>query len=107
MHAPLPCRDALLTQTRRNSDTVAKPIFLSEPPMRRIATFAIALALATPALAALKPGTPITVTIAPAKAGGTVGLLLKMQNEQGVEIVTSGGPGQPPPDPDANRPAAP
>lgn len=59
------------------------------------------------AMEALKPGTPITVTIAPAKAGGTVGLLLKMQNEQGVEIVTSGGPGQPPPDPDANRPAAP
>ena len=55
------------------------------------------------AMEALKPGTVVTVTIAPAKAGGTVGLLLKMQNEQGVEIVTSGGPGQPPPDPDANR----
>ena len=70
MHAPLPCRDALLTQTRRNSDTVAKPIFLSEPPMRRIATFAIALALATPALAALKPGTPAPTFTAPAFLAG-------------------------------------
>lgn len=59
------------------------------------------------AMEALKPGTVVTVTIAPGKAGGTVGLLLRMQNEQGVEIVTSGGPGQPPPDPDAKLPSAP
>ncbi len=63
------------------------------------------------AMEALKPGTPITVTVAPAKAGGTVGLLVRLQNEKGEEIVTSGGPGQPQPDPDANRagaaPAAP
>jgi Family of unknown function (DUF6152) len=58
------------------------------------------------AMEALKPGTVVTVTIAPAKVGGTVGLLVRMQNEKGEEIVTSGGPGQPPPDPDANRAGA-
>ena len=38
--------------------------------MRRIATFAIALALATPALAALKPGTPAPTFTAPAFLAG-------------------------------------
>ncbi|PYS51574.1 MAG: hypothetical protein DMG13_18365 [Acidobacteria bacterium] len=42
---------------------------------------------------ALWPGTTITVTIAPSKAGGTVGLLLKAVNEKGEELVPGGGGG--------------
>ena len=45
---------------------------------------------------ALMPGTVITVTIAPSKAGGTVGLLLKAVNDKGEELVPGGGPGAPP-----------
>ena len=40
---------------------------------------------------ALKPGTPVMVTIAPSKAGGVVGLLLRVTTVDGVEVVTSGG----------------
>jgi hypothetical protein len=39
----------------------------------------------------LAPGTKITVTVAPARAGGTVVLLLKVVNEKGEELL-SGGP---------------
>jgi hypothetical protein len=39
---------------------------------------------------ALMPGTVITVTIAPSKAGGTVGLLRKAVNDKGEELVPGG-----------------
>jgi hypothetical protein len=53
---------------------------------------------------ALKPGTPVVVTIAPSKAGGVVGLLLRVTNAQGEEVVTSGGgAGGRQGDPDAGR----
>jgi hypothetical protein len=44
---------------------------------------------------ALKPGTTVKVTIAPSKAGGPVGLLLKVTNLAGEELVTDGGPAPP------------
>jgi hypothetical protein len=40
---------------------------------------------------ALAPGTKIIVTIAPSRAGGTTGLLLKVTDEKGEELL-SGGP---------------
>jgi hypothetical protein len=40
---------------------------------------------------ALAPGTKIVVTIAPSRAGGTTGLLLKVTDEKGEELL-SGGP---------------
>jgi hypothetical protein len=53
---------------------------------------------------ALKPGTPVMVTIAPSKAGGVVGLLLRVTTLQGEEVVTGGGgPGGRQADPDAGR----
>ena len=42
-------------------------------------------------LEALKPGTAVMVTIAPSKAGGLVGLLLRVGSLQGEELVTGGG----------------
>ncbi|MEP7310215.1 MAG: DUF6152 family protein [Acidobacteriota bacterium] len=42
-------------------------------------------------VAALAPGTKIVVTIAPARAGGTTGLLLKVTDEKGEELL-GGGP---------------
>ncbi len=42
---------------------------------------------------ALLPGTSITVTIAPSKAGGTVGLLVKAVDDKGEELVPGGGGG--------------
>ena len=44
---------------------------------------------------ALMPGTVITITIAPSKAGGTVGLLIKAVNDKGEELVPAGGAGGP------------
>lgn len=56
------------------------------------------------AVEAMKPGTPVIVTIAPAKAGGVVGLLLRVTTVGGEELVTSGGgPGGRQADPDAGR----
>jgi hypothetical protein len=53
---------------------------------------------------ALKPGTVITVEIAPSKAGGTVGLLLRAASLKGEELVTGGGAaGGRQADPDAGR----
>ena len=53
---------------------------------------------------ALKPGTAVMVTVAPAKAGGIVGLLLRVTTLQGEELVTGGGgPGGRQGDPDAGR----
>jgi hypothetical protein len=40
---------------------------------------------------ALKPGTPITITIAPSRAGTPAALLLKVVNEKGEEILAAGG----------------
>jgi hypothetical protein len=39
----------------------------------------------------LAPGTKIVVTIAPSRAGGTTGLLLKVTNDKGEELL-NGGP---------------
>ena len=53
---------------------------------------------------ALKPGAAVVVTIAPSKAGGVVGLLLRVTTPQGEEVVTGGGgPGGRQGDPDAGR----
>lgn len=53
---------------------------------------------------ALKPGTPVMVTVAPSKAGGVVGLLLRVTTLSGEELVTGGGgPGGRQADPDAGR----
>jgi hypothetical protein len=55
-------------------------------------------------LEVMKPGTPVMVTVAPAKAGGVVGLCLRVANMQGEELVTGGGgPGGRQADPDAGR----
>ena len=54
---------------------------------------------------ALKPGTQVMVTIAPAKAGGVVGLLLRVTTLTGEELVTGGGgPGGRQADSDAAQP---
>lgn len=53
---------------------------------------------------ALKPGTPVIVTVAPSKAGGVVGLLLRVTSLSGEELVTGGGgPGGRQGDPEAGR----
>ena len=55
-------------------------------------------------LEVLQPGTPVMVTIAPSKAGGIVGLCLRVTNMKGEELVTGGGgPGGRQGDPDAGR----
>ena len=52
----------------------------------------------------LKPGAAVVVTVAPSKAGGVVGLLLRVTTPQGEEVVTGGGgPGGRQADPDAGR----
>jgi len=52
----------------------------------------------------MKPGTPVMVTIAPSKAGGVVGLLLRVTDTKGEELVTGGGgAGGRQGDPDAGR----
>jgi hypothetical protein len=56
---------------------------------------------------ALKPGTAVMITVAPAKAGGVVGLLLRVASLSGDELVTGGGgPGGRQGDPDAGRAGA-
>jgi hypothetical protein len=39
----------------------------------------------------MKAGTPVVVTVAPSKAGGVVGLCLRVTDMQGQELVTGGG----------------
>ena len=57
---------------------------------------------------AMKAGTPVVVTVAPSKAGGLVGLLLRVTTPAGEELVTGGGgPGGRQADPDAGRQAGP
>ena len=52
----------------------------------------------------MKPGTPVMVTVAPSKAGGVVGLLLRVTSLTGEELVTGGGgPGGRQGDPEAGR----
>jgi hypothetical protein len=52
----------------------------------------------------MKAGTPVMVTVAPSKAGGIVGLCLRVTDMQGQELVTGGGgPGGRQGDPDAGR----
>lgn len=52
----------------------------------------------------MKAGTPVMVTVAPSKAGGVVGLLLRVADMQGQELVTGGGgAGGRQGDPDAAR----
>ena len=48
--------------------------------------------------AALEPGTKITVTVAPARAGTKVGAILKLLNDKGEVLlgVAGGGPGEVP-----------
>ena len=43
-------------------------------------------------LQALAPGTKINITIAPARAGGVVGLVVRMRNLDGADIVTDSVP---------------
>ncbi|HTR36698.1 MAG TPA: DUF6152 family protein [Bryobacteraceae bacterium] len=49
--------------------------------------------------AALAPGTKITITVAPSRAGTKVGAIMKLLNENGDVLlgVAGGGPGAPPP----------
>ena len=50
------------------------------------------------AVAALQAGTTISITVAPARAGGTTVLVLKIENEKGEELLGGGpGPGAPEP----------
>lgn len=41
---------------------------------------------------ALKPGTKLTLTVCTAKSGGQAGVVTKIINEQGEEIITRAGP---------------
>jgi hypothetical protein len=51
---------------------------------------------------ALAPGTEVTVTVAPARAGGPVGAILKLLNDKGEPVMGSDGTNVPtPPPPDA------
>lgn len=62
----------------------------------------------TKANEAMKPGTPVMITVAPSKAGGVVGLLLRVTSMTGEELVTGGGgPGGRQADPDAGRQGGP
>jgi hypothetical protein len=45
---------------------------------------------------ALKPGTPVKVTIAPPRAGGMVGLLMKITDMSGTELLKDDGLPLPP-----------
>ena len=48
----------------------------------------------TRSLNELKPGTPVTITIAPSKAGTNAALLMKVVNDRGQELLAGGGDGQ-------------
>jgi hypothetical protein len=43
-------------------------------------------------LQALAPGTKINITIAPARAGGIVGLVLRIRNLEGADLVSDSVP---------------
>lgn len=48
---------------------------------------------------ALKAGTPITITVAPARAGGTVVLVLRIVDQAGQELLGAAAPAGAPPRP--------
>lgn len=43
---------------------------------------------------ALKPGTPITITLGPSRVGAPIGVVIKILNDQGEEILRGGGRGE-------------
>jgi hypothetical protein len=47
--------------------------------------------------AALAPGTPVTITLSPSRAGGSVGLIQRIENNGGELILGEIGLGAPPP----------
>jgi hypothetical protein len=47
-------------------------------------------------VAALAPGTAVKITIAPARAGGPTGLVLRIADAQGVELLSEGAIAAPP-----------
>lgn len=47
--------------------------------------------------AALAPGTPVTVTVSPSRAGGPVGLVQRIENSAGEAVLGEIGLGAPPP----------
>ena len=49
-------------------------------------------------LAALAPGKTVKVTVAPARAGGPVGLVMKITDLEGAEVVSDSVPFPQPPD---------
>jgi len=53
--------------------------------------------------AALAPGTSIIVIVAPARAGGPVGAILKLMNEKGEPVVGSDGTNVPTPPPEETK----
>ncbi len=56
---------------------------------------------------ALKAGTVVNITVAPARAGGNVVLVMRITNEKGEELLGAPPPGAPPagaPSPAAARP---
>ena len=55
-------------------------------------------------LKALAPGTKVKITIAPARAGGTVGLLVKITDANGAELVSDRVPYPEPAEPATREP---
>lgn len=47
--------------------------------------------------AALAPGTPVTITLSPSRAGGSVGLIQRIENAAGEAVLGEIGLGAPPP----------
>jgi hypothetical protein len=54
--------------------------------------------------AALAPGTAVTVTVSPSRAGGPVGLVQRIENAAGEAILGEIGLGAPPPAPAETKP---
>ena len=53
---------------------------------------------------ALAPGTEVTITISPSRAGGSVGLIQKIENSAGEAVLGQIGLGAPPPAPAGAKP---
>lgn len=53
---------------------------------------------------ALAPGTEVTITISPSRAGTSVGLIQKIENSAGEAVLGQIGLGAPPPAPAGNKP---
>ena len=54
--------------------------------------------------AALAPGTEVTITLSPSRAGGSVGLIQKIENAAGEAVLGQIGLGGPPPPPSGTKP---